>query len=160
MTKAVYGGRPRAFKTPEALAEKLEAYKIYTKEQQSIDKYTPTILAFSEFCDLHSSVLTSEWLNDPDKKDYHEIIKKIKRFCMNGMLQNGLDGKCNPIMAIFALKAQHGWQDKQVIEQTTTHNFSLRNLHADMSKLATVEEVKPQQLVAKEQKEGSISDEV
>ena len=159
MTKAVYGGRPRAFKTPQDLAEKLEGYKIYTEQLQQQDKYTPTIMGFGQFADFDYDLL-AEWRKDPAFKEYHSVIKKIRQFCISGLIDNALTNKANPIFSMFLLKCKHDYVDKQVIEQTTTHNFSLRNLHADTAKLATVEEVKPQQLVAKEQKEGSISDEV
>tara|TARA_Y100000296_G_scaffold80255_1_gene105379 strand:- start:383 stop:865 length:483 start_codon:yes stop_codon:yes gene_type:complete len=160
MTKAVYGGKEKRFKTPQDLAKKLDAYKAYVKEQQlTNEKFTPTILGFAEHCNILYAELPN-WMNDPTFKDYHEEIKKVYQFCEQGLIENALCNKANPIFSMFLLKCKHNYIDKQVIEQTTTHNFSLRNLHADMSKLATVEEVKPQQLEAKEQKEGSISDEV
>jgi len=150
MTKAVFGGKPRAFKTPEELEQKLEEYKNFTKEQQlTNERYTPTVLAFSEFANVDNHILTVDWLNDPERSEFHPTIKKIVQFCEAELIGNALTNKANPIFSMFLLKCKHNYIDKQVIEQNTTHTFSLRGLHAGADELAaanTVELVEPQQL--------------
>jgi len=52
-------------------------------------------------------------------------IKKAKSTIEQRIYKNALNNKYNPTMAIFGLKNNHGWKDKQEIEQTNINPISV-----------------------------------
>lgn len=48
------------------------------------------------------------------------LLKQLKSNCESNCFYNGKNGNIVPSMAIMNLKSNHGWTDRQEIEQKTT----------------------------------------
>lgn len=100
-------GRPLKFKTPGELQEKVDTY--FDTCNQLGEPYTITGLALA----LDTS---RETLVNYEKKDtYFDTIKRAKLKCQN-YAEKFLYTSRNVTGAIFNLKVNYGWQDKQTIE--------------------------------------------
>ena len=106
------GGRPRKFKSPEEMQEKIDAYFLECDEKKK--PYVITGLALALDCD-RDTLLNYE--NDADKAEFFGTIKKAKAKCHNYAEEFLYTGK-NPVGAIFNLKNNWGWRDKQEHEHT------------------------------------------
>ena len=132
-------GRPLKFTTVEKLATACDAYfescweertetvnaeivKGEYKEAKSIKKrvqvrpYTITGLAL--FLDTTRDVLL-DYENLEERKEYSNTIKRAKLRCQNYAEEYLYYGK-NPAGAMFNLKANYKWEDKQHIETSGT----------------------------------------
>ena len=136
MTVAVKGGRPPAFSSVEELEGKLAEYQAIIKAGEA-DKLTPTTVGFANFVGINRKVLTVEWLNDPEKSEYHDSIKKIVQYCESTLIEKALANKANPIFSMFLLKCNHNYVDKQVIEANVSVGFELRGAHGNLESLET-----------------------
>jgi len=68
-----------------------------------------TILGLCNHLDIHRSTL----LEYEDKDEFSNTIKKAKEIVENDINIKGLQGDYNPTMAIFNLKNNFDWEDRQ-----------------------------------------------
>lgn len=116
-------GKPLKFPTPEELKKRIEEYF----SMCDIEKKIPTITELAYHLDttrktlLHyENSLDNDWLKSiPDdvKLEYVNTIKKAKARIEMGYEQ-ALFNKNTVVGAIFTLKNNFGWTDKQEIEHT------------------------------------------
>lgn len=117
------GGRPLKFKTPEELEKRIEEY--YKWAEYNNKHITVTGLAW--FLDIdrqtllnYENSLENDWLKSvPDdvKVGFVGTIKKAKKR-IEMEYEEGLFNKNSAVGAIFTLKNNYGWVDKQEVEQT------------------------------------------
>lgn len=116
------GGRPRKYEKVKEIEEKIEKYfNVCDKEGRP---YTVTGLAIAldmsrktllEYCDR----------TDEDGVEYRNSIKKAKDRCEAKIEEGLLSGTYNATGAIFNLKNNYGWKDKQEIEQSGELNNTI-----------------------------------
>ena len=117
------GGRPLKFKTPEELEKRIEEYFLMCDE----NNYIPTISGLAWYLDTTRKTLleyeNSEENNclknvpDDVKEGFVNTIKRAKaRIEME--YEQALFKKNSAVGAIFTLKNNYGWVDKQEVEQT------------------------------------------
>lgn len=99
-------GRPRKFKSPEEMQQKIDAYFAECDEKKK--PYTITGLAL-EIDATRELLLTYEL--EPDRQEFHDTVKKAKLRCHNYAEEFLFSGK-NPAGPIFNLKNNYGWVDK------------------------------------------------
>lgn len=102
-------GRPLKFKTVEELDQKIDEY--FSNCDQTERPYTITGLALA----LDTSRETL--LNYEARDEYFDTIKRAKLRCQNWVEDNMLINKANSTAAIFNLKNNYGWKDRQEIDQ-------------------------------------------
>lgn len=128
-------GRPNKFRDPEALQEAIDNFFIDCEEK----KIMPTVTRLAVALDTNRKDLLNyenELLKnlEPDvKKALSNSIKKAKAK-IEAEYEDALYDRGKTTGAIFTLKNNYGWQDKQEIVQTT-------NTAADLSGL-TDEQIK------------------
>lgn len=113
------GGRPRKFKTPEQLDKLIDDY--FNRCDEKEEPYTITGLALA--LDTTRDVLIDYEKNYEPEFSY--VIKKAKQRVQNYAERWLYSGK-NPAGAIFWLKANAAWVDKQVHELTGNLQFSIK----------------------------------
>ena len=112
------GGSRRKFETPEILRDKIKDYFAYCEEGE----IPMTVVGLAAFLDITRKHLStyqngehdfkSDTLNE-DGEDFSEIVEKAKEYIENDKLVNALQGKYAPAIAIFDLKNNHNYTDKQ-----------------------------------------------
>ena len=101
------GGRPRKYQSVEDMKIKIDEYFKNTNERP----YTVTGLAL--YLDL-----TTEGLREYEsREEYSATIKKAKMKIEDHINKMSLCNGYNATIAIFNLKNNFGWKDKQEIEQ-------------------------------------------
>lgn len=117
-------GRPRMFKTPEAMQEKIDAYfkdcpdfrVVYTKDGEAISVPTITITGLALYLGFVNRQSMYDYENEPL---FSDTIKRARSFVeveYEKMLQSG-----NCTGAIFALK-NFGWKDKTEVDSNVKFN--------------------------------------
>ena len=93
----------------------------YVKDNDKCRSLTTALTANNGYDDL-LCYLQNKYKNEYDFKP----IKEAKDLCKGRLVEQGLDNKVNPTMAIFILKNNHDMADK--IEQKQDLNVSSINL--------------------------------
>lgn len=99
-------GRPLKFKSVKELEEKIDSYFADKKNQP----WTITDLACWLDCDRRT--LT----NYENRDKFFPTIKRAKTKIEADIEKNALQGIYNPTFAIFNMKNNFGWQDKQEVK--------------------------------------------
>ena len=118
------GGQPLKWKSPKELQDSIEEYYVWTEENEKhitvtglawwLDTGRQTLINY-ENCD------TNGWLGrctSEDKKGYMDAIKRAKRKIEMGYEEYLYDNK-KTTGAIFTLKNNYAWCDKQEIVTTS-----------------------------------------
>ena len=116
-------GRPKKYERVEDMDKAINEYF----RQCDIDKepYTMTGLALSlGFLDRKSLIDYCDYVDEDDVAFFHSI-KRAKMICEQNVEKGLLSGKYNPTGAIFNLKNNYGWKDKQEIEQSGEMNNTI-----------------------------------
>lgn len=117
-------GRPIKWETPNELQERIEAYYAWTKENGK--HITVTGLAWWLDCSRQTLLNyetndSNEWLktcSKEDRRQFMDTIKRAKRFIEMEYEETLYDNKTTT-GAIFTLKNNYAWCDKQEIVTTT-----------------------------------------
>lgn len=116
------GGRPLKFKTPEELEKRIEEYFKYAKDNMEV----PTVSGLAWYLGTNRQCLLRYQEEDnnllksvPDdvKCMFRDTVKQAKARIEAGYEQ-ALFNKNSAVGAIFTLKNNYGWVDKQEVEQT------------------------------------------
>ena len=115
-------GRPRKYKTVKELEEKIENY--FNTCDIENRPYTVTGLAIA--LDMSRKMLL-EYCDRVDENgdSFRNSIKKAKDRCEAKIEEGLLSGKYNATGAIFNLKNNYGWKDKQEVEQSGELNNTI-----------------------------------
>ncbi len=123
MSKVNKAGRPFKFTDPDKLDSQIEDFFKWCKENNKIP--TVTGLAVHLDTDRHTLLNYENSLDDPtyDKLDYDvkvRLITSIKRAKqrVESEYEQALFNKNSAVGAIFTLKNNYKWVDKQEVEQT------------------------------------------
>lgn len=99
-------GRPTKF-----VPEMVEWVEEYIGDCSGIDLgdvlRIPTIEGLARVLKIDTDTI-NDWVKHDDKKEFSVAIKKLKEAQKEKLMQLGLQGKYNPAMSIFLLKANHG----------------------------------------------------
>jgi hypothetical protein len=117
-------GRPLKFKTAKALQEKIDAFFEDCEKKQKPLTITGLALALDT---TRETLLEYEGeVEGREKKDpaYADTIKKAKLMCQNFAEQFLFSGR-QVAGAIFNLKNNYGWKDKQELEHSGDLPFNL-----------------------------------
>ncbi|MBC2579981.1 terminase small subunit [Clostridium sp. DJ247] len=125
------GGQPLKWNSPEELEEKINEYYRWAKENEK--HITVTGLAWFLGCDRqtllnYEGAEENQWLkrvDDETRRKYVGTVKNAKRFIeMN--YEEGLFNKSSTTGAIFTLKNNYNWVDKQeVVTNNNVNNLDL-----------------------------------
>lgn len=116
------GGRPLKFKTPEELEKRIEEYFKYAKDNMEV----PTVSGLAWYLGTNRQCLLRYQEEDNDllksvpddvKCMFRDTVKQAKARIEAGYEQ-ALFNKNSAVGAIFTLKNNYGWVDKQEVEQT------------------------------------------
>lgn len=123
MSEVNKGGRPFKFTDPDKLDEQIEDYFIWCEKNKKI----PTVTGLAVHLDTDRLTLLhyENSLDNPsyDKLDYDvkvKLINSIKRAKqrVESEYEQALFNKNSAVGAIFTLKNNYKWVDKQEVEQT------------------------------------------
>lgn len=123
MSKVNKGGRPFRFTNPDKLDMQIEEFFIECKD----NKIIPTITGLAVYLDTdrHTLLNYENCLDNPayEELDYDvkvRLITSIKRAKqrVESEYEQALFNKNSAVGAIFTLKNNYKWVDKQEIEQT------------------------------------------
>lgn len=123
MSEVNKGGRPFKFTDPDKLDEQIEDYFIWCEKNKKI----PTVTGLAVHLDTDRLTLLhyENSLDNPsyDKLDYDvkvKLINSIKRAKqrVESEYEQALFNKNSAVGAIFTLKNNYKWVDKQEIEQS------------------------------------------
>ena len=113
------GGRPLKYDNVEEMKKDIANYfKNCDKKQKP---YTVSGLAYA--LDISRQTL----LNYEEKDEFFDTIKKAKDKIEAQLEENALLGKYNSTFAIFNLKNNYGWQDKQEVDASLNKNITIIN---------------------------------
>lgn len=109
-------GRPLRFKTVAELEKAIDKYYKECEEK----KLPKTMSGLAVACGVDRQTI----LNYGKKEEFFCTIKRHREIVEKELEERALAGQLNPTMAIFALKNNFMWKDKQEIEQTV-NNFEI-----------------------------------
>ena len=109
--------RPRKFDNAGDLQEKIESYFIKCEDEKK--PYT-----VSGLC-VHLDVTRETLSQYEKKKEFSDTIKKAKTMIENWIEENALLNKLNSVVAIFNLKNNFGWKDKQELEHSGGIDYNM-----------------------------------
>lgn len=112
-------GRPKKYTDAEILQQKINAYFDLCDKLEK--PYTMSGLALA--LDMDRKTL----LNYSKEEEFFPTIKKAKNRIEEQLEENSLMGKYNPTFAIFNLKNNFDWKDKQQIDTTSTNRVMIVN---------------------------------
>lgn len=132
------GGRPKAFNTPEELETLLNEYFDWCDEQKEINydkKGNPIIIrkpyTISGIC-VYLDISKETWCEYSKKAGFSESCKRAKAKVENYVEEGSMNGKLNVVGAIFNLKNNFGWVDRQeVVNTTQPEKLSIEELEKD-----------------------------
>ena len=108
-------GRPRKYKTTSEVEYKIDKYFAECDEENR--PYTVTGLALALGMSRQDLLNYSE-RTDEEGKQFFDTIKKAKNKIESRIEEGLLSGRYNSTGAIFNLKNNYGWKDKQEVEQS------------------------------------------
>jgi hypothetical protein len=108
-------GRPRKYKTASEVEYKIDKYFAECDEENR--PYTVTGLALALGMSRQDLLNYSERTDD-EGKSFFDTIKKAKNKIESRIEEGLLSGRYNSTGAIFNLKNNYGWKDKQEVEQS------------------------------------------
>lgn len=114
--------RPRKYETVEELEEIIDEY--FTKCDEENRPYTVTGLAIA--LDMSRQGLINYCARtDENDESFFDTIKRAKDKVESRVEEGLLSGKYNATGAIFNLKNNYGWKDKQEVEQSGEVNNTI-----------------------------------
>jgi hypothetical protein len=117
------GGRPTAY-TPELL-EKAHGYLSVYKDEGDV---IPSHVGLALYLDI-STVCMYDWAKQEEKKEFSNILAKIKAAQHQSLINNGLDGKFNSNITKLVL-GKHGYHEKQEVDQTSRVSITIESKDA------------------------------
>ena len=105
-------GRPNKISSPEELYLAIEEYKKYCDKNK--EPFTIVGLA------LHMDIRKETLIEYSKKEGFSNPYKKAMNIAENHLVKYSLTGKYNPTVSIFMLKNNHGYKDKQEIDNTSS----------------------------------------
>lgn len=99
-------GRPTKY-TPELL----DKAHTYYCEWQTLGNQIPSHMALANYLDI-SNACMYRWSGEEDKKEFRDILAKIKRLQEITLLDNGLSGEFNSNITKLVL-GKHGYKEQQ-----------------------------------------------
>ncbi|MCD3223797.1 DNA-packaging protein [Clostridium botulinum] len=123
-------GKPLKWKSPEELEEKIQEYYKWAKENKK--RISVTGLAWWLGCSRttlmnYEKSEETDWLQRctiEEKRAYVDSIKNAKRF-IEMQYEEALFYKGSATGAIFTLKNNYGWVDKQEITTNNDNNINI-----------------------------------
>lgn len=100
--------RPPSY-TRDEFEDKVEAY--LEERKLGKEKWPITLVDFCVFAEVYADYISEHDLGDKSPLDFSEAIKMLRTECRRSLEHYGLLGKVNPTMAIFLLKANHGYKE-------------------------------------------------
>jgi len=123
------GGRPSLFPSVESLELKIDEYF-------NDEKNVPfTVTGLCLFLDVSYECLLDYEKNKT--KEFSETVKKAKLKIEDHVNKLAMLGQYNPTIAIFNLKNNFGWKDKQETELTGNMNITFAGLLDELKKRET-----------------------
>lgn len=115
--------RPRKYKKVEEMQIAINKY--FTECDENEIPYTITGLAIALDFDSRQSLLNYCNYEDEEDKSFLDTIKRAKTKCEFDIERGLLSGKYNPTGAIFNLKNNYDWKDKQEISADVNSNLNI-----------------------------------
>lgn len=127
-------GRPRS---AEELAVAYDVFQEITEEANKYTVFVPTLNTFAGFCCMTAKTLRDIANENNEKGNVAGII--IDRLS-DGLMQNSMTSKIQPIAGIFVAKANFGMRDNETpqmaIVNVSNANLSVDEILADLKKNA------------------------
>jgi len=113
----------RIFKSPEHLKNKIDEYVEYCyNEGKSI-----RCLGFAVYMGCSANSISN--YGKEGREEYHEEYNRFLTICANDAFEGMLTGKRPPVACIFTLKVNHGYEDRQIVENDGGVNLNItRNI--------------------------------
>lgn len=129
--QGIGGGRPMKFSSPEELIEYAENFFKWCEENKK--RPTVTRLAYYLKCDRISLLRYEDYekydwlksLSEEEKKKYSNAIKDIKRR-IEAEYEDSLFYKGSVTGAIFTLKNNYDWVDKQEVVNKSDNSIEIK----------------------------------
>lgn len=115
--------RPRKYTKVEDMQKAIDEYFELCNKQEA--PYTISGLALALDFDSRQSLLNYCDYEDDEDKSFLDTIKRAKALCEFDVERGLLSGKYNATGAIFNLKNNYGWKDKQEIEADVKNDVTI-----------------------------------
>lgn len=116
-------GRPPKFQTPQDLEDRFEEWQKELQLGGSLFGEIPDIEGFCSYIDSYRDLL-SEY---ESKAEFSDTIKRIKNWMYYRKKQLAFSGRMNATVYIFDAKNNHGYVDKQEIDNNHMGEVSFMN---------------------------------
>jgi len=103
------GGRPRIWKDPKVIADKIEAYRLKCEKEDKPFHLSGLALALG--------TTRTTLVNYSEKGEFLAVIKRARTIA-EAAVEDRLFSKASPVGAIFVAKNGYGWKDKHEIEMS------------------------------------------
>ena len=117
-------GRPRKYERVEDLEKAIDRF--FDKCDERAEPYTISALSLALGFESRQTLLNYCEYNDENDKPFLDAIKNAKARCEANVEIGLLSGKYNTTGAIFNLKNNYKWKDKQEIEADLKQETTIR----------------------------------
>jgi len=100
-------GKPRKYKRPEDMLPFIVEYFENTKR--------PTVIGITNALAMSKSTF-SKYRNDPNMKDYSNLLELAVAYAEESTIDGGLSGRLNGSFTQFYTKNAHGYTDKRDVD--------------------------------------------
>lgn len=115
--------RPRKYTKVEDMQKVIDEY--FAECDAKEEPYTMSGLALALDFDSRQSLLNYCDYEDDEDKSFLDTIKRARAKCEANVERGLLSGKYNPTGAIFNLKNNYGWKDKQEIAAEVNSDITI-----------------------------------
>lgn len=115
--------RPRKYNKVEDMQVAIDKY--FEECDAKDEPYTMSGLALALDFDSRQSLLNYCDYEDDEEKSFLDTIKRARAKCEANVERGLLSGKYNPTGAIFNLKNNYNWKDKQEIEADVKNDVTI-----------------------------------
>ncbi len=116
-------GRPRKYTRVEDMQQAIDKY--FNDCDLKDEPYTMSGLALALDFDSRRSLINYCDYEDEEEKEFLPTIKKARAKCEANIEKGLLSGKYNATGAIFNLKNNYDWKDKQEIEADVSSSVDI-----------------------------------
>lgn len=96
----------------------------YVENYQDYGDVVPMVAGLAVALGLHKDTIY-EWCNDPQKRQFSDAVRAIEDAQHKALVNGGISGAYNPTITKLMLSSNHGYSEKQAIEQTVEHSGSV-----------------------------------
>lgn len=107
----------------------------YVENYQEYGDVVPMVAGLAVALGLHKDTVYS-WCQDSDKRQFSDAVSFIEVAQHKALVNGGISGAYNPTITKLMLSSNHGYSEKQTVDQTVEHSGSVTVSQAEAKQIS------------------------